>query len=417
MPSPRRAPGTRRSSPAPTPIAPGSSPTNGAIPRPASWRIAPRIPRRRTSATRPRGATGTSPKNLMVESLETCLKRLDARSKRYRGLGQGPRRDPARGQGGDGSSTRPRPASSASTTYYMKEHPKWVGRLQREEDGGRVLPPGMEAASSPRRPIRDPFPTSGPGSPRAGSCRRRWARGRRRPGLFLRRDPCEPFGDELTLAPARAAIEGEQLGRDDAPTSSSWASRATTTSTTRTGGVSHLAGPHALPRSRAAGFPNDLDVSLGRDNYLAVLTADHGFMPAPEFSQSLGRDAGRVNSPRRCSRGSTRVSAKKFGEGRWAPAMSAQGVLLNRPLAAQKAVPVPQFYEEARRLLLRGALRRSGVHARRAGERQPRRRSRIRGDAKRMAPRALGRPAGRAEAVLMYDSGTTRNHAWLPSSL
>jgi hypothetical protein len=34
-----------------------------------------------------------------------------------------------------------------------------------------------------------------------------------------------------------------------------------------------------------------------------------------------------------------------------------------------------------------------------------------------MAPRALGRPAGRAEAVLMYDSGTTRNHAWLPSSL
>ena len=51
---------------------------------------------------------------------------------------------------------------------------------------------------------------------------------------------------------------------------------------------------------------------MGKDNYVAVLTADHGFMPAPEYSQSLGRDSGRQNIPQTLQRLNEGLSAK-FG--------------------------------------------------------------------------------------------------------
>jgi arylsulfatase A-like enzyme len=161
-----------------------------------------------------------------------------------------------------------------------------------------------------------------------------------------------PFGDDLLLAFARAAIEGEALGRDAAPdilvvslSSHDYVNHAY-------GAESRLSQDHVLYLDRALqDFVNDLDVSVGRDNYLAVLTADHGFMPAPEYSRSLGRDAGRVNSAQMLARVNAGL-AKKFGEGRWAAAMSAQGVLLNRSLIAQKGADVAQVSEEARRLLL-----------------------------------------------------------------
>ena len=39
-----------------------------------------------------------------------------------------------------------------------------------------------------------------------------------------------------------------------------------------------------------------MDRMVGKDNYVAVLTADHGFSPAPEHSKSIGRNAGRQNT-------------------------------------------------------------------------------------------------------------------------
>ena len=42
-------------------------------------------------------------------------------------------------------------------------------------------------------------------------------------------------------------------------------------------------------------FFRDLDATVGKDNYIAVLTADHGFMPAPEHSQAQGLPSGRFS--------------------------------------------------------------------------------------------------------------------------
>ena len=126
-----------------------------------------------------------------------------------------------------------------------------------------------------------------------------------------------PFGDELTLDFARAAIAGEALGRDDVPdiltislSSHDYVNHAYSAE-------SRISHDHLLHVDRLLQtFFRDLDTTIGRDNYVVVLTADHGFMPAPDHSRSLGRDAGK-QSGWSCSPVSTpdwrRSSAKASG--------------------------------------------------------------------------------------------------------
>jgi arylsulfatase A-like enzyme len=82
-----------------------------------------------------------------------------------------------------------------------------------------------------------------------------------------------------------------------------------------------------------------------------VLTADPGFMPAPEFSRSLGRDAGRVPIAPFVARVQAGL-VKKFGEGQWVVRWSAQGIVVNRTLAKTKGVDPDALANEARALVL-----------------------------------------------------------------
>ena len=91
--------------------------------------------------------------------------------------------------------------------------------------------------------------------------------------------------------------------------------------------------------------------SSAADNYIAVLTADHGFMPAPEYSKTLGRDAGRVNLPQLMARLNDGLAAK-FGPGRWARLYSAAAVMLDDALIAKSGVDRRALEQETRRLLL-----------------------------------------------------------------
>jgi arylsulfatase A-like enzyme len=65
---------------------------------------------------------------------------------------------------------------------------------------------------------------------------------------------------------------------------------------------SRLSHDHLLQLDRMLqDFFRHLDATVGRDNYVAVLTADHGFMPSPEVSRLRGLDAGFVKAAaRRC---------------------------------------------------------------------------------------------------------------------
>jgi hypothetical protein len=240
----------------------------------------------------------------------------------------------------------------ASSTHYMKEHPKWVDEFNARKTADSYFhkewkPLLADAAYARSTPDERPWYAKG------GKLPKTLGASEDKPGpLFYGEMMASPFGDELTLAFARAAVAGEGLGSDAAPdilvvslSSHDYVNHAYSAE-------SRLSQDHTLYLDRALqDFMNDIDVAVGRDNYIAVLTADHGFMPTPEFSKSLGRDAGRVNTTQLVAKVDAGL-AQKFGEGRWALGMSAQGLVLNRPLIAQKAVDAAQVTEEARKLLL-----------------------------------------------------------------
>ncbi len=105
---------------------------------------------------------------------------------------------------------------------------------------------------------------------------------------------------------------------------------------------SRLSHDHLLQLDRLLqAFFQDLDARIGKDNYIAVLTADHGFMPSPEYNASQGRESGRINGSQVLARVNAGLE-KRFGEGKWAAGFSGSSVLLNKQLIAQKKpTPMP----------------------------------------------------------------------------
>ena len=128
-----------------------------------------------------------------------------------------------------------------------------------------------------------------------------------------------PFGDLLTFDFIKAAIEGENLGNNPAGVPDilaiSWTSHDY---------VNHLFGPESrqsqdqtirLDRIFAELF-DYLDGRIGLQNVLITLSADHGFMNVPEYSQSRRLDAGRIDPDKMIAATNAALSAK-FGEGKY----------------------------------------------------------------------------------------------------
>ncbi|RPJ52560.1 MAG: alkaline phosphatase family protein [Acidobacteria bacterium] len=110
-----------------------------------------------------------------------------------------------------------------------------------------------------------------------------------------------PFGDEYTLEFAKAAVEGEQLGRNPAGVPD-----LLCISLSSHDYITHLFGPESIQSfdhlvkldALLADFLNFLDKSVGLDSTLLAVTADHGFAPSPEYLQSLRMEAGRLDTAR-----------------------------------------------------------------------------------------------------------------------
>src|SRR5690606_16130473 len=94
----------------------------------------------------------------------------------------------------------------------------------------------------------------------------------------------------------------------------------------------------------------DLDATVGRDNYLAILTADHGFMPAPEVSQQRGLAAGRLSGSQLLGKVNAALE-REFGAPKLAAFLSASGVVLDRKLIAQHQLPFDAVAESARKVV------------------------------------------------------------------
>ena len=295
---------------------------------------------------------GTSPRNLLVETLGDVLRRTDPRAKVIGISGKDRGAILPAGHTGTAYMYMAGTGRFASTTYYMQQHPGWVDAFNAAKPADRyfraewkpLLPEAAYARSLP----------DGTVGPRAQlPMRMGGAAADARPdAAFYASLLRSPFADALALDFARAAIAAEQLGRDEVPdllvlslsghdyVNHAWSAE------------SRLSHDHLLQLDRLLqDFFRDLDASVGRDNYVAVLSADHGFMPAPETSQARGQEGGRINGNVMLQEVNARLE-QRFGVARLALGTSASALLLDRALLAQRGLDAGTVADAARDALL-----------------------------------------------------------------
>lgn len=297
---------------------------------------------------------GTSPRNLKAESVGDVLRRAEPRSKVIAISGKDRGAILPAGKAGVAYMYMGATGQFASTTHYMAQHPAWVTDFNGRKPADRYFraewkPLLPEAAYARSVPDSQPwFGTRGGKLPMAMAAATDAAPTPAYYSALLR----SPFADALALDFARAAIAGEGLGRDEATDILAVSLSGHDYVNHAWSAESRLSHDHFLHLDRMLqDFFRDLDASVGRGNYLAVLTADHGFMPAPEMSAGKGEPAGRVPSAQLLGRVNAGLE-KKFGEGKWVLGNSAASVLLNKSLIAGKGVDANAVAEEARTLLL-----------------------------------------------------------------
>lgn len=303
------------------------------------------------NATRP--LDGTSPRKLKVESVGDVLKRVSPRSKVIAISGKDRGAILPAGKTGTAYMYMAQSGQFASSTYYMQQHPAWVN-----EFNGRKLADGyfktqwlpLLADAAYARSLPDNQPWFGP-------------RGGKLPMTMGSRDddapsPAfyaqllrSPFVDAMSLQFARAAIAGEGLGQDDAPDILIVSLSGHDDVNHAYSAESRISHDHLLQLDRLLqDFLRDLDANVGPYNYVAMLTADHGFMPAPEYGAQLGLAAGRIDGKQALERVNAGLEAR-FGAGKWI-SVSGSSLLLNRQLMAQKQADANAVAEAARNLLL-----------------------------------------------------------------
>jgi hypothetical protein len=116
---------------------------------------------------------------------------------------------------------------------------------------------------------------------------------------------------------------------------------------------SRLSHDHLLQLDRMLqAFFRDLDATVGADNYIAVLTADHGFMPSPEVSRLRGLDAGFVSSTPDAAGRERRAGAALRCHAAGAVHCRARRLVLDRKLIADKGLDADTVAAAARDQLL-----------------------------------------------------------------
>jgi arylsulfatase A-like enzyme len=164
-----------------------------------------------------------------------------------------------------------------------------------------------------------------------------------------------PFGDEATLDFARAAIEGEDLGRNPAGVPDLLGISLSTHDY-----VNHGFGPesrvsqdHLLRVDRAlAAFFEYLDKRFGADKVLVALTADHGFMNAPEYSARIGLAGLRLNASRMMSELNAALAARFGVKGNLAARFPNPNIILDQQLIEKNFLNRSEVEAAAQRFLL-----------------------------------------------------------------
>ena len=297
---------------------------------------------------------GTSPRNLKADTLGDVLRAADPRAKVIGISGKDRGAILPAGRTGTAYMYMASTGRFASSSYYMQQHPAWVEAFNAAKPADRWFKTEWKpllADAAYARSLPDNQPWFGPRGGKLPMMMGVAADDAPGPGYYsglLR----SPFGDQLALEFARAAVQGEQLGRDEVPdilivslSGHDYVNHAYSAE-------SRISHDHLLHVDRLLeAFFKDLDATVGRGRYVAALTADHGFMPVPEVSRGQGLDAGRASS----SQAVTQINAqleRALGATPLVQASPGSALILNRKLIAERGLNFDDVAERARAVLL-----------------------------------------------------------------
>lgn len=299
---------------------------------------------------------GTSPRNLKVETLGDVLRTASPTSKVIGISGKDRGAILPAGHKGTAYMYMTETGRFASSTYYMQAHPQWVTDFNAARPADAFFkktwaPLLPEAAYARSVPDGQPWQiASGNGNRLPAVIGDKMdAPGPRFYGNLL----ASPFGDELTLAFARAAVTSEKLGQRGVQDILSVSLSSHDYINHAFGPESRLSHDHLLHLDRhLQAFFQFLDQQVGAGNYVLALTADHGFTDTPEWAASQGRDAGRFTNGPALAAVNGALSAR-FGVDKLAWTFSASGLLLNEKLAVERGLKVTDVEAAARDELLK----------------------------------------------------------------
>ncbi len=226
-----------------------------------------------------------------------------------------------------------------TSTYYMNELPAWVTAFNGKrladvfygKEWTRSLP---EAAYGPEPDdnaweadilgLGRTFPHKITGKEKGPT------------GKFWEAFMTSPFGIDHTFEFARAAVEGEGLGQDATTDLLAISVSPTDFIGHAFGTYSHEVTDSFVRTDRALGeFFDYLDKKVGKKNWIAMVTADHGSAQPPERAHKLGLYAERVKKATIKTAITTALDAK-FGKGDWVLALEDPSVYLNRKLIEER---------------------------------------------------------------------------------
>ncbi len=296
---------------------------------------------------------GTSPRNLRAETVGDVMKRSYPGAKVISVSGKDRGAILPAGKTGTAYMYMSASGQFASSTYYMARHPAWVDAFNAAKPADRyfraewkpLLPEAVYARSLPdNHPAYGTLPGKLPIVMK---------------GKAEQPDPAfysgllrSPFADALTLDFARAAIVGEALGQDDVPDILAISLSGHDYVNHAWSAESRFSQDHLLQLDRLfAAFFQRLDQTVGKDRYLVVLTADHGFTPLPEVSKERGEEGGRFNNTQFLNNINKGLE-KRYGVPTLAGQLSASGVLINRRQLADRQLDAAAVQQTIRELVL-----------------------------------------------------------------
>lgn len=295
---------------------------------------------------------GTSPANLRAETVGDVLLRADPRAKVVSISGKDRGAILPGGQSGMAYMYMGSTGRFDTTTYYLKREPAWAQAFNSAGPADRYFKKAWEPLL-PESAYARSLPDNQPWYDKGGQLPMVMGQAQDKPdGAYYAALLRSPFVDQMSLDFARAAIAGESLGQDGVPDILSISLSGHDYVNHAFSAESRLSHDHFLQLDRMlAAFFKDLDRTVGADNYVVVLTADHGFMPAPEYSSAQGRQAGRANPGEMLGRVNAGLKSR-FGQEKLAKFFSASALMLDRQLIAANGLDFDAVADEARRLLL-----------------------------------------------------------------